>query len=260
MSDARTAIACVLAALALLAAPAAAFGAESQDRTSIDGAAEALRNELEPAMPSFETLQEQRAENGRDIGNARVQGLQDVMYDGNEMRPTITLKLDDATLVEGTDFDVTFTGDIVDPGDVAVTITGKGSYTGSIETGFTILPGDLAYATVDVIPNQEATGEPLMPAPHVELEGKTLVEGVDYLVSYTDNIDKGTAGMTITGIGNCTGLKHASFEVLEAPETSVFQDEFAAALPLIVGPALVAAVALGIVAFTLMRKKTPGAR
>ena len=95
-----------------------------------------------------------------------------------------------------------FEGDNINPGTVSVTITGKGAYGGTIETGFTILPGDLAYATVDVIADQTETGEPLCPAPTVELEGKILVEDVDYSVSYEDNVEEGTAMLIVAGIGS----------------------------------------------------------
>ncbi|MDO4442304.1 MAG: hypothetical protein Q4B69_00295 [Slackia sp.] len=254
----RTITAALVAAILLVTAPASAMAAESSGRTGIDGAAEALRNELEPSLLTFETMQKERgAHRSIDISNARVQGLQDVMYDGNPVRPTITLKLEKETLVEGSDFDVVFGGDIVNPGNVPVTVVGKGAYTGSIQTGFTILPGDLAYATIDVIADQKATGEELQPAPTVELEGKTLTEGVDYTVAYSDNIEEGTASVVVTGIGNCAGQQHASFEVLEEEDEA---DAFYAALPFVAGPAAIAAIALGIVAFTLARRNKEGAR
>ncbi len=251
----RAALAVCVAASLLTTTPAVAVAADSSGSMSIEAAAEALRNELEPTMTTFENLQEQQASRRSiDISNARVQGLQDVMYDGNPVRPTITLKLDKKTLVEGSDFDVVFKGDIVNPGNVSVTVVGKGAYIGSIETGFAIVPGDLAYATIDVIPDQEETGEELQPAPTVEMGGKTLVEGVDYTVSYADNIEKGTATVVVTGMGNCTGEQHATFEVLEAPDEPK-GGAISAALPFVAGPAIVAAIALGIVAFTLARRK-----
>lgn len=253
----RAAAAAIAAAALLAGAPAAALAADGTERTGIDAAADALHDELDPTMLTFENLQKQRGAQGRiDITNARVQGLQDVMYDGNPVRPAITLKFDGKTLVEGADFDVVFGGNIIDPGNVPVTVVGKGAYTGSIQTGFTIVPGDLAYATIDVIADQTETGEELTPEPTVEMGGKTLVEGVDYTVSYADNIEPGTATVVVTGMGNCTGEQHASFEVLEAPDETGSENALSAALPFVMGPAAVAAVALGIVAFTLVRRKS----
>ncbi len=237
-------LAAFFAAALFLAMPQAAFASNGTSRSGIDGAAEALRNELNPILLTYENLQEQRsAAASIDIAEARVQGLQDVMYDGNPVHPTITLKLDGTTLVEGTDFDVAFEGDTTNPGTVSVTITGKGLYSGQIDTGFTILPGDLAYATIDVIPDQESTGEELQPAPTVELGGKTLVEGTDYTVAYLDNIEEGTATIVITGIGNCAGEQHASFEIIEGPDEET-QSTAGNLVPIAIGFAVAAGVAL----------------
>lgn len=257
MQRAHALVAFAAAAALFTGVPCQAFAADTQGRSGIDGAAEALRNELSPMLLTFENLQKERGVTGSiDISNARVQGLQDVMYDGNPVKPTITLKLENKALREGKDFDVAFEGDEINPGTVSVTITGKGAYNGTIETGFTILPGDLAYATVDVIADQTETGEPLCPAPTVELEGKTLVEGTDYTVSYEDNVEEGTAMLVVSGIGNCTGQQHATFEILEGPqEGQKQQSDLVAALPFVIGPAAVAAAALCIVMIALFRKK-----
>ena len=43
------------------------------------------------------------------------------------------------------------------------------------------------------------------------LNGKTLVEGVDYKVSMTKNRKSGTASVTITGLNGYTGKKTVKF-------------------------------------------------
>ncbi|MFR4804024.1 MAG: hypothetical protein ACLT98_12345 [Eggerthellaceae bacterium] len=161
MQKGHALVALAVAAALFVGVPHSAFAADTQGRSGIDGAAEALRNELSPMLLTYENLQKKRGVTGSiDISNARVQGLQDVMYDGSPVEPTITLKLENKALREGKDFDVAFEGDNINPGSVSVTITGKGAYGGTIETGFTILPGDLAYATVDVIADQTETENP----------------------------------------------------------------------------------------------------
>ncbi len=42
----------------------------------------------------------------------------------------------------------------------------------------------------------------------------TLREGIDYEISYTDNINAGTATVTISGIGNFTGNEQNTFEII----------------------------------------------
>ena len=124
--EAFAGIAAAIALSACMIAPA--FAADASGRGGLEGAAEALRNELAPSMLTFDKWQEQLgAEGSVSIERARVQGLQDVMYNGQPENPTITLKLDDTTLNAGEDFDVEFSGDNVNPGTVSVLITGKGA-------------------------------------------------------------------------------------------------------------------------------------
>ena len=49
------------------------------------------------------------------------------------------------------------------------------------------------------------TGKALEPKPTLTFAGATLVEGVDYTLAYADNVEAGTATVTITGRGNFEG-------------------------------------------------------
>ncbi len=62
-------------------------------------------------------------------------------------------------------------------------------------------------------------GKPKTPAVTVKLGGKTLAPNTDYTVSYSDNINVGTAKATVTGKGSYTGSKSAAFAIVEAPGT-----------------------------------------
>ena len=253
-----TLVACAAFAIALSAAtPTPSFASDTSGRSGLEGAAEALRNELEPSMLTFEKYQEKLGtESSVNIENARVQGLQDVMYTGQAETPTITLKLGSTTLNAGEDFDVELSGDNVNPGTVTVAITGKGAYTGTIETSFTILPGDLSSATVDVIPDQEATGEEICPTPTVKIDGEELTLNEDYTVEYLDNIEPGTATILIEGIGNCEGETHISFEIVEASEESDQSTSVLSSIPVIAAILSAAAiVALAAIAVVVLRRR-----
>lgn len=258
LSNITALVACAAFAIALLAAtPTPSPASEASGRSGLEGAAEALRNELEPSMLTFEKYQEKLgAEGSVNIENARVQGLQDVMYTGQAETPTITLKLNGATLNAGEDFDVEFSGDNVNPGTVTVTITGKGTYTGTIETSFTILPGDLSTATVDVIPDQEETGEDICPTPTVKINGEELTLDEDYTVEYLDNREPGTATILIEGIGSCEGETHITFEIVEASEESSQSTNGQSSIPIIAAiPSAVAIIVLAAVAVVILRRK-----
>jgi len=60
------------------------------------------------------------------------------------------------------------------------------------------------------------TGKQVKPAPVVTLNGKKLVKGTDYAVSYKNNTAAGTATVTIAGKGIYTGTKTATFRIKKA--------------------------------------------
>ncbi len=80
---------------------------------------------------------------------------------------------------------------------------------------------DLSDATVTVIPDSVYTGNEIMPSPEIILDGMTLIEGTDYNVTYSDNINAGKAALTITGTGNYTGTIGANF-IIKPCKTSSF--------------------------------------
>lgn len=63
------------------------------------------------------------------------------------------------------------------------------------------------------------TGSALTPSVTVTDSGKTLVENTDYTISYSSNINAGTAMVTITGKGNYTGTASKNFTINKANYT-----------------------------------------
>ncbi len=83
-------------------------------------------------------------------------------------------------------------------------------------------PTDISTATVTVTPDSmEYTGSAFTPAVSVTLNGTTLKAGTDYTVAYTNNIEVGTATVTVTGKGNYTGTATANFTITAAPVEKV---------------------------------------
>ena len=83
---------------------------------------------------------------------------------------------------------------------------------------------NLADAAVDPIPDQTWTGSELTPKVCVTITGpngeEVLKEGVDYELVYRDNVEAGTAAVTIMGMGDFVGSSAtATFRIL-ATETS----------------------------------------
>lgn len=74
--------------------------------------------------------------------------------------------------------------------------------------------------TVDPVADQTYTGFAITPKPVVKDAGDTLEEGVDYTLSYSDNVEEGTATIIITGMGGYSGTITATFTITEQPVTS----------------------------------------
>ena len=51
----------------------------------------------------------------------------------------------------------------------------------------------------------------------MKLGGRTLAAGTDYTVSYSNNVEPGTATVTLTGIGNYTGSVSTTFTINYTP-------------------------------------------
>ena len=110
---------------------------------------------------------------------------------------------------------------------------------------------------MDVIPDQEETGEEICPTPTVKLDGSELARDVDYTVTYSNNIQPGTATIVIEGIGNCSGTARATFEIVEAPEEDSSSNQPATIPLVVVAPVVVAAAVLLVIGvFAFRRNKS----
>ncbi|GAB6395328.1 MAG: Ig-like domain-containing protein [Bacteroidales bacterium] len=129
-------------------------------------------------------------------------------YTGSAICPALTIRDGSKTLNAGSNYSVSYS-DNVNAGTATVTVTGTGNYGGTATGQFTINPRQLSADWVQVIPDQPYTGSAVNPA--VTVTG--LTQDVDYTVSCSDNIQTGTATITITGKGNYTGEVTLSFNI-----------------------------------------------
>lgn len=148
------------------------------------------------------------------ITNATVVNIPDQTYTGSPLYPTLTIYADGYGLLqEGRDYTLSYQNNI-NIGTGYVIITGYGSYSGSRQVSFRIVAPSISTATVTAIPDQLYTGNAITPLPTVSLNGLALTQYVDYTVSYSNNRNVGTATMTISGRGNYTGSRTLTFRIL----------------------------------------------
>lgn len=84
----------------------------------------------------------------------------------------------------------------------------------NIESGAEVPKTDLSYSKVWLKGlNFTYTGKEIKPLEYVECKGVRLTEGTDYTVSYSDNVNAGSATVTVTGINSYTGSATKSFSI-----------------------------------------------
>ncbi|MGV8083942.1 MAG: hypothetical protein AB2L09_09975 [Coriobacteriia bacterium] len=158
----------------------------------------------------------------RNFASVTVTPIADQAYTGSAITPEVTVKDGSTTFVKDTDYTVAY-ADNVNVGTATVTLTGKGNYTGTKTVTFSIKQ-NIASTTVDAIPDQTRTGSAITPAVTVKDGDTTLVKDTDYTVSYADNVNVGTATVTITGAGSYAGTKTATFNIVPAVLTVKYVD------------------------------------
>ena len=126
----------------------------------------------------------------------------DLAYTGSEQTQTVTVTVDGTTLTVVTDYTVTGLT-ATEPGEYTVTVTGTGNYNSTVTKTFKIEKADIADANISDIEGPFGyTGSAWEPAVTVKFNNADLELGTDYTVSYKDNVNVGTATVTITGTGD----------------------------------------------------------
>ena len=159
-------------------------------------------------------------------------------YTGEEIRPNVTVRVNDHLLTLDKEYTLEFKNN-VEVGQAAVVVTGiaTGGYIGTVEHPFYIDPKTSDENTPDLITiigtdviidgtAFTATGEAIEPGITVTVAGKELIAGEDYTLVYEDNIQPGTASVTVTGVADkgYTGSVTIHFTIQEAetqPEETV---------------------------------------
>lgn len=148
-----------------------------------------------------------------DIGGFKIGSIPNAVYTGQEIEPSVTLRNGNDE-IDPKYYDVGYENNIV-PGTATVTVTGKGNYSGTVSSEFTILPKDISSEDVFVeeIDSYTFTGNPIMPDPDVFDKDTELALNTDYELSYGENLNVGEGSITIIGKGSYTGHRTVTFEI-----------------------------------------------
>ena len=164
----------------------------------------------------------------------------DKVYDGTaaaSVQGTATL----SGVISGDDVSLTgspvFSFSSADVGDgQALSVTGfglSGADAGNYELVLPSLSASILFKPMttsgivaQAIPDQVYTGGPIEPSVVVQDGSVVLVQESDYTLSYQDNINPGTAKVTITGIGNYDQSLVMEFLIQGIRPDEVFADRF----------------------------------
>lgn len=149
--------------------------------------------------------------NPRAVSNstADINYVGSYVYTGSTIQPQITIQYNGITLVNGKDYKLTYSA-AINVGSYTLNIEFMGNYSGTLSktykitaksaSGFTVKSKD--GKTLTSLPSQTYTSKAITQTFYVYDGTKKLTEGIDYTVKYFNNINAGTATVTISGKGN----------------------------------------------------------
>lgn len=142
------------------------------------------------------------------------------VYTGAAQKPWASVTLNGTALVEGRDYVVSYRNNVMPSGaggQAVATVHGIGAYKGFATIGFPIAAATITNAGISSITGAEYVGgDEVRPALAVKVGGRSLVEDVDYTVSYAGNTAVGVARATVTGIGGYEGTGVRDFSIVPA--------------------------------------------
>ena len=154
------------------------------------------------------------------LKNAKVSGVKDKVYTGNQIRPNVKVKFNGKKLKKGRDYTVKY-GKNKGVGVGKVKIKGKGNFKGTRTVQFAITPRPITDCNAYLNSSPYWTGSPVEPAVKVTYRGRTLDEGDDYVLHYHHGMNTSLVGawdkVTIYGKGNFRGSRVIRYQVLSRP-------------------------------------------
>ncbi len=158
------------------------------------------------------------------VSGLKITGIKNAVYTGEEILQEIRVFDGKTELVKDEDYTVSYQGN-VNAGTAYVTIEGtmnlgqegRPSYAGTLSKPFKITQAPLSAKTTEVYGLEEAldfTGEAITQDLLLMYNDSiVLEEGIDYTLTYKNNIKAGTAAITIKGINNFKGSFAKKFTI-----------------------------------------------
>lgn len=149
----------------------------------------------------------------RAINDVEVTIL-DTVFTGEQVKPDVVVSYGNYQFINNSDYTLSFK-DNVNIGTASVVVTGKNHLSGSRTVTFPIEKADISSTEI-AVKNATFTGSAVKSGVDVRLGNVTLKEGTHYTLSYKNNVNAGTAQVTISGKGSLEGAVTKSFTIAKA--------------------------------------------
>lgn len=148
------------------------------------------------------------------IAGATVTGIPaSYLYTGEAFVPEPVVTFNGITLTKNVDYTVVYRNN-VNVGTASVIISGMGKYSGTKTITFVITQKTITGCTIFMVASQNFTGKLITPPVVVKDGNRALTQGVDYQLSYSNNLDVGTGYITIVGRGDYQGTVTKEFKIV----------------------------------------------
>ena len=138
----------------------------------------------------------------------------DTVFTGVQVKPDVVVSYGNYQFINNSDYTLSFK-DNVNIGTASVVVTGKNHLSGSRTVTFPIEKADISGTEI-AVKNATFTGSAVKSAVDVRLGNVTLKEGTHYTLSYKNNVNAGTAQVTISGKGSLEGAVTKDFTIAKA--------------------------------------------
>ena len=143
-----------------------------------------------------------------------IAAIADQVYTGYQITPHVTLTCGGNMLNQGSDYTVTYLNNTnVGVATVMATAANDSYYIGTARQSFNISNTAGGMEITGYASSYTYTGYAITPDLVVTMNNRVLNRGTDYVVSYSNNINVGTATMTVTGIGSYSGTKTINYTI-----------------------------------------------
>lgn len=154
-----------------------------------------------------------------DLKDAVIDQIPPQMYTGGPVTPEFKLRYDDVVLKLTDEYNVEYSNN-TEMGMATITVTaapGKDCYyTGTLTVEFAIATEIVDSMKVEGVSKAgyTYTGTEIRPTIRVYLNDKMLESGTEYDVTYENNLNVGTASLTIKGKGIYAGTKEIEYKII----------------------------------------------